>query len=203
MDPGPASTPAWVRVTAAALLVTFCAVVAVITFWPGPPDPDGQRALRAFLEDAHLHGLPLWISFGKVEFGANILMFVPIGFFGALVLPRLRALIVPAAASRYPARAPIPLARTSRGVPTRCCPACGVATGGASGHCRRCTEPDDPVRGRRPKGDKTTCRALTHRRSNLGGDRAERVVGAPIIGDSYHPAESLPGAKKVTWSNPL
>ncbi len=97
MDPGPASTPRWVRVTAAALLVTFCAVVAVITFWPGPPDPDGQRALRAFLEDAHLHGLPLWISFGKVEFGANILMFVPIGFFGALVLPRLRALIVPAA----------------------------------------------------------------------------------------------------------
>ncbi len=91
------STPRRLQIWAVCLLLVFCLVVATITFWPGPPDPDGQQALRAFLKQAHLQGLPLWITFGKVEFGANIVMFVPIGFFGALALPRLRWLVVPAA----------------------------------------------------------------------------------------------------------
>lgn len=81
----------------AVLLVAVCAVIAFITFWPGPPDPDGQRALREFLRQAHQRGLPLWITFGKIEFGSNMLMFVPIGLFGALALPRARWLILPAA----------------------------------------------------------------------------------------------------------
>ena len=63
-------------------------MVAIITFWPGPPDPDGQQALRTSCATPHLHGLPRWITFDKIEFGANILMFVPIGLFGALALPR-------------------------------------------------------------------------------------------------------------------
>ena len=95
--PKTSTAPRWLRAGALALLITFCLVIAIITFWPGPPDPDGQRALRAFLKQAHLNGLPWWITFGKVEFGANIAMFVPIGFFGALALPRRRWLIVPAA----------------------------------------------------------------------------------------------------------
>lgn len=85
------------RVFAAVALVVFCAVIAVITFWPGPPDPNGQRWLREFLQQAHAQGLPAWITFGKVEFGSNVAMFVPIGLFGALALPRHRWLIVPAA----------------------------------------------------------------------------------------------------------
>lgn len=85
------------RVVSAVLLIAFCVAVAVITFWPGPPDPDGQHALKVFLLRAHMNGLPLWITFGKIEFGANIVMFLPIGFFGALALPRFRWLVVPAA----------------------------------------------------------------------------------------------------------
>lgn len=85
------------RIVSGTLLITFCAVVATITFWPGPPDPDGQQALHEFLIEAHAHGLPTWITFGKIEFGANILMFIPIGLFGALTLPKWRWLIVPAA----------------------------------------------------------------------------------------------------------
>ncbi|HEY5116179.1 MAG TPA: VanZ family protein [Nakamurella sp.] len=84
------------RWASAGLLVAFLAVVAVITFTPGPPDADGQRDLIAFLVRAHAQGLPQWVTFGKVEFGANVLMFVPIGLFGALALPRARWLIVPA-----------------------------------------------------------------------------------------------------------
>jgi glycopeptide antibiotics resistance protein len=81
----------------AGLLLAFLVVVAVITFTPGPPDANGQRDLIAFLARAHTQGLPQWVTFGKVEFSANVLMFVPIGLFGALALPRARWLIVPAA----------------------------------------------------------------------------------------------------------
>lgn len=86
----------WLRITALALLAAFAVIVTVITLWPGPPDPDGQQALRAFLVQAYTHGLPTWISFGLVEFAANVLMFVPIGLFGALALPRHTWLILPA-----------------------------------------------------------------------------------------------------------
>jgi len=85
-----------IRFSSIALLAVVCIVVALITFSPGPPDPAGQQALRSFLRYAHLHGLPWWISFNKIEFGSNILMFVPIGLFGALALPPPRWLIVPA-----------------------------------------------------------------------------------------------------------
>jgi len=71
------------------------AVVAKITFSAGPPDLAGQLALREFLFRAHQQGLPTWITFGKIEFAANILMFIPIGFFGALCLSRFRWLIIP------------------------------------------------------------------------------------------------------------
>jgi len=81
----------------AGLLLAFLAAIAIITFTPGPPDPTGQRDLIAFLARAHAQGLPAWVTFGKVEFGANIVMFIPIGLFGALALPRARWLIVPAA----------------------------------------------------------------------------------------------------------
>ena len=81
----------------AGLLVAFLAAIAVITVTPGPPDAIGQRDLIAFLARAHTQGLPQWVTFGKLEFGANVLMFVPIGLFGALALSRARWLIVPAA----------------------------------------------------------------------------------------------------------
>jgi VanZ like family len=87
------------QVVSTVLLVTFCVVVGIITFWPGPPDPDGQHALKSFLLTAHAHGLPMWISFDLIEFIANVLMFVPIGLFGALALARARWLILLAAVS--------------------------------------------------------------------------------------------------------
>ncbi|MET0864731.1 MAG: VanZ family protein [Nakamurella sp.] len=85
------------RVVSAVLLVTFCLVVAIITFSPGPPDPEGQHALKDFLLRAYTHGLPTFITFDRIESAANVLMFLPIGFFGALALGRARWLIVPAA----------------------------------------------------------------------------------------------------------
>lgn len=81
------------------LLLVVCVIVAVITFRPSPPDPDGQRELLAFLRRAHARGLPEWITLATIEFASNVVMFVPIGFFGALVLARHRWLVVPFAAA--------------------------------------------------------------------------------------------------------
>lgn len=80
-----------------ALLAAFAAVVAIITLSTGPPDPEGQIALDLFLRRAHDHGLPEWIDLTTVEFSANVVMFVPIGFFGALALLHRRWAVVPAA----------------------------------------------------------------------------------------------------------
>ena len=86
------------RVLSAVALATFVLVIAVITLWPGPPDPDGQTWLRSLLRHGADYGIPAWVTFGRVEFASNIVMFVPVGFFGALTLARHRWLIVPAAA---------------------------------------------------------------------------------------------------------
>lgn len=86
------------RVLSAIALATFLLIIAVITLWPGPPDPDGQSWLREFLRDGRAYGIPAWITFGRVEFLSNVIMFLPVGFFGALALRRHRWLVVPAAA---------------------------------------------------------------------------------------------------------
>lgn len=85
------------RVLAAIALATFGVIIAVITLWPGPPAPEGQSWLRELLRQGRAYGIPAWITFGRVEFASNIVMFLPVGLFGALALSRHRWLVVPAA----------------------------------------------------------------------------------------------------------
>ncbi len=87
-----------VRRMAAVLLWLIAGVVAVIVFWPGPPDPGGQSALRDYLEQAHAGGLPSWINFDLVQNLANVAMFAPLGLLGSLALRRHNYLIVAYAA---------------------------------------------------------------------------------------------------------
>lgn len=86
------------RVFATIALVAFGVIIAVITLWPGPPGPDGQSWLREFLRHGRDYGIPAWITYDLVEFASNVVMFLPVGFFGALALARHRWLVVPAAA---------------------------------------------------------------------------------------------------------
>ena len=105
-DDGPSRSPSVdptrldqsARRAAAALLVIVGAVVAVIVFWPGPPDPGGQSALVVFLRRQHRHGLPSWITFNVIQNLANVVMFLPVGYLGALALRRHNYLVVIAAA---------------------------------------------------------------------------------------------------------
>ena len=75
------------RHTAAVLLTSVIAVVVVIVFWPGPPDPSGQDALHRYLAQAHANGLPYWISFNLIQNLANLVMFIPLGFGITVVRP--------------------------------------------------------------------------------------------------------------------
>ena len=91
-DPGRLDRGA--RRTAGVLLCVILLVVAVIVFTPGPPDPNGQTALRTYLYDAHRQGLPGWIDYDLVQNASNVVMFLPIGLLGALALYRRNYLVV-------------------------------------------------------------------------------------------------------------
>lgn len=72
---------------ALALLVAYSIVVVFAVFWPTPIDRDYQGSIVKLLDVLHRHGLPDWFGYNKLEFVANIGMFVPLGFLIALVLP--------------------------------------------------------------------------------------------------------------------
>jgi VanZ family protein len=91
-DPGRLDRRA--RRIAGVLLCVILLIIAVIVFWPGPPDADGQTALRRYLNYAHWHGLPRRIDYNLVQNLANVAMFLPIGLLGALALYRRNYLVV-------------------------------------------------------------------------------------------------------------
>lgn len=77
------------RSTVARLLLTVVVVtVLVILLWPTRPAAASQNALQAWFERLHARGLPTWLGFGTVEFLANVVMFLPLGFLTVLGWPR-------------------------------------------------------------------------------------------------------------------
>ena len=81
-------------------LVCCLGVVLLATMWPTPLDQDYGAAVDKFLAVLHRNGIPMWFGYNKLEFSANILMFLPLGFLIALLLPAktwwLSLLICPA-----------------------------------------------------------------------------------------------------------
>jgi VanZ family protein len=70
------------------LLAGFTLAVVLVLFWPSRPGAEDQDALAGWLRVAHEQGRLLWLSFGLVEFSANVVMFVPLGALAALSRPR-------------------------------------------------------------------------------------------------------------------
>lgn len=85
----PPRTPFWRRLST--WLVVYGVALALIAFWPQPVDSGAGRLLRWIT--AHF---PL-LTYSRFEFGANILLFVPLGAGLALLLPRMRHLVMPVA----------------------------------------------------------------------------------------------------------
>lgn len=73
------------------ILAAYGTLLAAIAFWPTPVD-EGLRGLISQLTRA----LPA-VTYSRLEFGANILLFVPLGVLLALILPRARSLVAPLA----------------------------------------------------------------------------------------------------------
>ena len=64
---------------AVALLLGYLLALALIAFWPSPVDRAGHDSLTRLLAWLQAHGAPAWLTYGMVEFGSNIVLFIPAG----------------------------------------------------------------------------------------------------------------------------
>jgi glycopeptide antibiotics resistance protein len=78
------------------LIVLYLLFVLAVTLWPTTVDKPIDPYLLRFLEELHQRGVPAFIDYNFVEFTANVLFFIPVGFLGGLLLPyRFMWLAVP------------------------------------------------------------------------------------------------------------
>lgn len=75
---------------AATLAALYGAVVLLVTLWPTAVDRGLDPYLERVLIALHARGVPHFIDYAFVEFSANILFFVPVGFLLAILLDRRR-----------------------------------------------------------------------------------------------------------------
>lgn len=68
-------------------LVGCVTVVLLATMWPTPLDTDYAGAVDKLLAVLHRNGVPEWFGYNKLEFSANVVMFVPLGFLLTMILP--------------------------------------------------------------------------------------------------------------------
>ena len=85
--PGPAAR----RRRLTTWLIVYAVALAIIVFWPHP----AQIGIIGLI-DAIKKAMP-GLTGQRIEFGLNVLLFVPLGVGMALMLPRLRYLIMPVA----------------------------------------------------------------------------------------------------------
>ncbi|MCC3277248.1 VanZ family protein [Arthrobacter sp. zg-Y40] len=76
------------RGAAAVVLVVYLVLLGAAVFWPSPID----RPAAAFLQDTALRlyelGLPPWFDYARLEWSANVALFIPFGLLAGLILPR-------------------------------------------------------------------------------------------------------------------
>ena len=73
---------------AVTLLLVCLGVVLWVTMSPTPINLGREDAIRKLLTLLHDNGVPEWFGYSKLEFTANIAMFVPLGVLIGLALPR-------------------------------------------------------------------------------------------------------------------
>lgn len=68
-------------------LAICAAFVLLVTLTPTPVDAGLRGSIDKVLDKLHAHGLPTWFQYPQLEFISNVAVFVPIGFFLALLVP--------------------------------------------------------------------------------------------------------------------
>lgn len=88
-DPRRPRPPLWRR--ASTWVVVYGVALALIAFWPQPVDSGADRLLGVISRV-----FPI-LTYQRIEFGSNILLFVPLGVGLAVLLRRTRYLVMPIA----------------------------------------------------------------------------------------------------------
>ena len=70
------------------LTVVYLGIVGWVTLGPQPLDRQSNALLWRVLSVFSGHDSTSWITYSRVEFGSNILMFVPVGLFFLLLFGR-------------------------------------------------------------------------------------------------------------------
>ncbi|MET0933510.1 MAG: VanZ family protein [Mycetocola sp.] len=82
------------RIVGLSLLGIMLIGGGLIVLWPTPIDQQLSESLQGLLDRLQAAGLPE-LRYGVLEFGANVLMFITLGFALALLMPRGRRWIAP------------------------------------------------------------------------------------------------------------
>jgi glycopeptide antibiotics resistance protein len=69
------------------LVMAYGLVVILATMWPTPLDQGFASSINRLLAVLHRNGVPEWFGYSKLEFTANVFMFVPLGFLVSMLLP--------------------------------------------------------------------------------------------------------------------
>ncbi|NUT71238.1 VanZ family protein [Pseudarthrobacter sp. C4D7] len=69
------------------ILAAMVVPLALVAFWPTPVDQPVSGQLAIVLNFLHHHGIPRWFNYDFVERSANVALFLPVGFVGALAFP--------------------------------------------------------------------------------------------------------------------
>lgn len=70
-----------------ALVLAYGLVVILATMWPTPLDQGFASSINRLLAVLHRNGVPEWFGYSKLEFTANVFMFIPLGFLVSMLLP--------------------------------------------------------------------------------------------------------------------
>ncbi|PQZ59109.1 MULTISPECIES: VanZ family protein [unclassified Microbacterium] len=70
------------------LLIVYASFVLLVTMWPQPQQLEFDGIASRLLRALHNIGVPAWFGYDKLEFVANVGMFVPLGFLLGLALAR-------------------------------------------------------------------------------------------------------------------
>ena len=78
------------RVAAGWLGAGYLLALVLIALWPSPVDRPAQGAISAVLGRLHAHGVPGWVNYALVESAANVVLFLPVGLLGVVLLGSAR-----------------------------------------------------------------------------------------------------------------
>ncbi len=83
--------PRWMSVVLWILIAAYAITLGCLALWPTPVDASLHPLLSSVTQRVP------WLTYARIEFAANVLLFVPFGFLFTLLLRRAHYVVLPAA----------------------------------------------------------------------------------------------------------